>query len=262
MEDLFDWWKRKAKTLTFSKVWLYGVALIPYFVWMERNARCHNSAAKQYKQCFAMVKGEICMFSSVHLGHPLSISDLLCARRLGIPRVVCKHREIIEVFWCPPFPGWVKLNIDGCSFGNPGKAGVRGIFRNERTKSILNFRKFVDIKTNFEAKFLAIMAGLEQAKDHGFQNLWIECDSATVVILQSKSLIPWFIQQRWRGILPFMNSINWKVSHCFREANTVADFLAKSATRLEISSLVAAWARSVFMDMDMDAAQHPRYRFP
>ncbi|XP_042477772.1 uncharacterized protein LOC122059152 [Macadamia integrifolia] len=160
-----------------------------------------------------MVKGEICLFASIHIGQSLSISNLLCAKRVGIPRVVCKRKKIIEVFWCPPFPGWVKLNTDGCSLGNLGKAGVGRIFRNERAESILNYREIVDIITNFEAEFLAIMAGLEQAKYHGIQNLWIECDSVTVVTLLSKGLIP--------------------------EANTVADFLAKSAARLEISSPVA-----------------------
>ncbi|XP_042508160.1 uncharacterized protein LOC122084146 [Macadamia integrifolia] len=231
MGDLLAWWKRKGKNLTFSTVWLCGFILIPYAVWMERNARYHDGAALHYKHIFARVKGEICMISSVHLGKPLSIPDLICARRIGIPRVTRTRREIIEVRWCLPFPGWIKLNTDGCSLGNPGKAGAGGIFRNEKGDSLLNYREYVGIRTNFEAKLLAVIAGLEQAKINGFQHLWIECDSTAVV------------------------------THCYREANVIADFLAKSSARFEVSYPVEAWPRLVSMELELDANQHPRYRF-
>ncbi|XP_041027024.1 uncharacterized protein LOC121267244 [Juglans microcarpa x Juglans regia] len=35
--------------------------------------------------------------------------------------------------------GWVKLNIDGCSLGNPGDAGARGIIRNSTGEFISGF---------------------------------------------------------------------------------------------------------------------------
>ncbi|XP_042487034.1 uncharacterized protein LOC122067264 [Macadamia integrifolia] len=261
MGDFLAWWKRKGKNFTFSTVWLCGFILIPYAVWMERNARYHDGPALHYKHIFARVKGEICMISSVYLGKPLSIPDLICARRIGIPRVTRTRREIIEVRWCLPFPGWIKLNTDGCSLGNPGKAGAGGIFRNEKGDNLLNYREYVGIRTNFEAEFLAVIAGLEQAKINGFQHLWIECDSTAVVILLSKGLVPWFALQRWRSLLSFLNSINWKVTHCYREANVIADFLAKSSARFEVSYPVEAWPRLVSMELELDANQRPRYRF-
>ncbi|XP_042515368.1 uncharacterized protein LOC122089740 [Macadamia integrifolia] len=195
MEDLFSWWKRKAKSVTFSRVWLSGAVLIPYAVWMERNMRIHEGTYWHHRQHFAMIKGEIGMISIVHLGKNLSVADLMCARRVGIPRVIGKQREIFEVRWCLPPQNWIKLNTDWCSLGNPGKAGAGGMFRNYKGKPLLNFRNFVGVKSNFEAEFLALITGLEHAKNSCIQNLWIECDSAAVVFLFSKGLVPWFIQQ-------------------------------------------------------------------
>ncbi|XP_042499704.1 uncharacterized protein LOC122077871 [Macadamia integrifolia] len=261
MEDLFSLWKHKAKSVTFSRLWLSGVVLIPYTVWMERNMRIHEGTYWHHRQRFAMIKGEIGIISTVHLGKNLSVVDLMCARRVGIPRVIGKQREIFEVRWCLPPQNWIKLNTDGCSLGNPGKARVGGVFRNYKREPLLNFRNFVGIKSNFEAEFLALITSLEHAKNSCIQNLWIECDSAVVVFLFSKELVPWFIQQRWRGVLSYLGSISWKITHCYREANVVADFLAKTAARFESNSPVETWPLLTSRELELDAAQRPRFRF-
>ncbi|XP_042492649.1 uncharacterized protein LOC122072150 [Macadamia integrifolia] len=261
MEDLFSWWKRKAKSVTFSRVWLSGAVLIPYAVWMERNMRIHEGTYWHHRQHFAMIKGEIGMISTVHLGKNLSVADLMCARRVGIPRVIGKQREIFEVQWCLPPQNWIKLNTDGCPLGNPRKARAGDVFRNYKGEPLLNFRNFVGVKSNFEAEFLALITGLELAKNSCIQNLRIECDSAAVVFLFSKGLVPWFIQQRWRGVLSYLGSISWKVTHCYREANVVADFLAKTVARFESNSPVEAWPLLTSRELELDAAQWPRFRF-
>ncbi|KAL0008006.1 hypothetical protein SO802_009508 [Lithocarpus litseifolius] len=40
-------------------------------------------------------------------------------------------REARSVRWLRPSPGWVRLNTDGSSLGNPGKAGGGGLIRDE-----------------------------------------------------------------------------------------------------------------------------------
>ena len=39
-------------------------------------------------------------------------------------------RAVIPIKWYNPILGWHKVNIDGASLGNPGKAGGGGIIRN------------------------------------------------------------------------------------------------------------------------------------
>ncbi|XP_042515405.1 uncharacterized protein LOC122089787 [Macadamia integrifolia] len=85
---------------------------------------------------------------------------------------------------------WIKLNIDGCSLGNPGKAGTGGVFRNENAEVILNFRDVIRVKSNFEAKIMAVISGLEHARSIKDQKLWIESESVAVVTLLSRGFVP------------------------------------------------------------------------
>ena len=39
-------------------------------------------------------------------------------------------RQLLEEQWKPPQLGFIKLNYDGASQGNPRQAGAGGIFRN------------------------------------------------------------------------------------------------------------------------------------
>ncbi|XP_042501373.1 uncharacterized protein LOC122079178 [Macadamia integrifolia] len=57
--------------------------------------------------------------------------------------------------------GWAKLNSDGCTLGNPGKAGGDGILRNAKAEVLYNYREFLGICTNFEAEFQVIIAGIK-----------------------------------------------------------------------------------------------------
>ncbi|XP_042519136.1 uncharacterized protein LOC122092899 [Macadamia integrifolia] len=86
--------------------------------------------------------------------------------------------------------GWVKLNSDGCSLGNPGKAGGGGILRNEKAEVLYNYREFLQICTNFEAEFQAIIAGFEAANRLG-------CKVYGLNVTQSR----WFVFCRKRKFL-------------------------------------------------------------
>ena len=37
--------------------------------------------------------------------------------------------EVANIGWKYPAEDWIKLNVDGCSKGNPGRAGVGGVIR-------------------------------------------------------------------------------------------------------------------------------------
>ena len=56
-----------------------------------------------------------------------------------------KQRVIIQVKWSKPPGGWFKLNSDGASCRNPGKAGGGGLIRDcERCKTAsAQYRSFI-----------------------------------------------------------------------------------------------------------------------
>ncbi|OIT27277.1 putative ribonuclease h protein, partial [Nicotiana attenuata] len=75
------------------------------------------------------------------------------------------------VYWQKPPVGWVKLNVDGCSKGNPGPAGGGGLIRDHHGVLIGAFAEFYgDCSCNIaEAK--AMMRGIKMCISKGFTNV-------------------------------------------------------------------------------------------
>ena len=73
------------------------------------------------------------------------------------------------------------------------------------------------------------MFAVKKAKEFGWSNLWLECDSSWVVhLFSSRSVeVPWEVRHQWDSCLDDLTNLNFVVSHIFREGNGVADSLAK-----------------------------------
>ena len=49
------------------------------------------------------------------------------------------------ISWVWPLPGYVKLNVDGSSRGNPGLAGFGGLIRSDNGRWLLGFHGFLGV---------------------------------------------------------------------------------------------------------------------
>jgi ribonuclease HI len=141
-----------------------------------------------------------------------------------------------------PQEGFVKLNFDKASKGNPGPAGVGGIFRNHQGETLLLYASSLGISTNNATKLAGLRRGMELAIEKGFSMLEVEGDSLLII----------------RGIQNLMNGgktknmiQNWHLNHGFstlgtlvasisvivaepirREANSVVDCMANVGVTL------------------------------
>ncbi|PKI44165.1 hypothetical protein CRG98_035458 [Punica granatum] len=79
--------------------------------------------------------------------------------------------------------GWMKLNTDGASKGNPGRSGAGGLLRDSDGRWVHGYVRNVGITTSFSAELWAVRTGLEMAWDLGFRRIILEVDSETVVRL-------------------------------------------------------------------------------
>ena len=61
-------------------------------------------------------------------------------------------RRVMQIRWERPQQGWIRLNTEGASSGNPGLAGRGGILRNEHGEWIKGFSRNIGRATSFAAK--------------------------------------------------------------------------------------------------------------
>lgn len=134
------------------------------------------------------------------------------------------------VTWKLPPPGWLKLNVDGSSFGNPGDAGAGGVIRDHRGHWIVGFSASIGMEASLHAELWAIKHGIQLAFDRVGVNtdgVIIESDCSTAVkMILGKSYSP--LLQDIRTLLARLESVcHVLIGHVYREANHCADFLAK-----------------------------------
>ena len=71
------------------------------------------------------------------------------------------------------------------------------------------------------------MRAIEITAANNWSNLLLELDSSLVVYaFNNKSVIPWRLSNIWENCLHLLSSMNFLVSHIFREGNQCADALA------------------------------------
>ncbi|KAL0427613.1 UNVERIFIED_CONTAM: putative ribonuclease H protein [Sesamum latifolium] len=86
--------------------------------------------------------------------------DLTVATNLGLFFMQKQTPPPKLVRWVPPVLGWIKLNSDGASKGNPGIAGGGGILRDNNGRGIFAFQLFFGTTTSTFAELAALVRGL------------------------------------------------------------------------------------------------------
>ena len=86
-------------------------------------------------------------------------------------------RIAIPVKWSKPFPGWHKLNIDGASLGNPGKASGGGLIRDSEERWVRGYSRSIGHATSVMAELWALRDGLKLAVQLGIGCLEVELDA-------------------------------------------------------------------------------------
>ncbi|PKI37177.1 uncharacterized protein LOC116212201 [Punica granatum] len=123
----------------------------------------------------------------------------------------------------------MKLNTDGSASGNLGRAGVRGVLRNELGRWILGFALFLGMTNSLVAKLWEIRGGLVMVKSLGIQSLWVELDAKVVVELIWGSYRDNLLLKPLIDDCKELGRHFWdpRVQQVYHEVNKVADALAR-----------------------------------
>lgn len=154
-----------------------------------------------------------------------SVRDLIILKKCNVNIHAPKAPVIKEIIWQPPYQNWLKCNTNGAASPNTSSCG--GIFRDSEAVFQLAFAENIGGGTTFHAELSRILRAIEIADQRNWRNLWIETDSALVVLaFKSMSLIPCRLRNRWRNCKGMLDNMNFMVTHIYREGNQCADSLA------------------------------------
>ena len=127
---------------------------------------------------------------------------------------------------------YLKINVDGASRGNPGRAGIGIVIKDSSGKVLKEIREFIGNTTNNVAEYRAMLRALEVARDLKGDSLLILTDSEMVANqlngkykVKSKDLIHLYDLAKER-ISSFQKVT---IQHVPRNQNKDADNLANLA---------------------------------
>ena len=140
-------------------------------------------------------------------------------------------RTEIMIGWTPPRVGWMKLNTDGASHGNPGLATAGGVLRNGDGEWCGGFVFNIGRCSAPLAELWGVYYGLVIAWEKGISRLEVEVDSKMVVEFLTMGIGEThplsFLVRLCHGFL----TRDWlvRILHVYREANHLADGLTHLA---------------------------------
>ena len=173
-----------------------------WFLWTHRNIFLFRSGSVDTQNWRKCIQGDVEFY---YIGLSLKTKQL---------------KNVVSVGWEKPPRGWVKLNTDGSAMKNPDRAGGGGLFRDHDGVWLKGFARGLGFTNSILAELWAPRDGLLLAKELGFQQLIIELDALSVVILmnnESENLLMEPLLTDCRNLLKEISSK--RVIHAFREAN-------------------------------------------
>ena len=191
--------------------WRYTFLFAIWVIWLKSNSwvfpnkKSHNSEAAEIRH--RTLEFYLCVLS---LRKP--------------PRLIEKH-----IRWERPNQGWMKLNTDSSSLGNPGIAGGGGVVRNEHGKWIVGFLRKIGRTTSYVAEQWALRDGLNLCLAKDFLVVEVELDAKCVVNALSS---PNQSNVNQSALLDDCRQLSTRFrlirfNHYNREANQCADGIAR-----------------------------------
>ncbi|KAJ1405719.1 Ribonuclease H domain [Sesbania bispinosa] len=139
-----------------------------------------------------------------------------------------------SLWWKAPPMGYAKLNIDGSFIFDSREMGYGGVLRDSEGTWQWGFSGLAEQGSVIEAELVALMKGLHFAWENSFRKLICETDSLEVVhlITNYSEEVQSPFHDTLRSLMMWLDR-DWDVcvKHVFREANLVADRLAKLRNR-------------------------------
>ncbi|KAG2667275.1 hypothetical protein I3760_15G106100 [Carya illinoinensis] len=203
VEMVATWYHRASKRSTCGL--LFGIipAIVAWVLWTRRCSARMEGRVESVEEMWRKVKFWIAKISEKARGHQaLSCQDERLLFDLNITRRPIYRKRMTPVYWRRPKQGWIKLNTDGSSRGNPGRASAGGVLRDENGKLIKAFSTPLDNGTNNYAELMGLLIGVRTFFLLVLNYVEIELDSKIVVNWLRLAKCPvWYLEDYWDELM-------------------------------------------------------------
>ncbi|PNX92034.1 ribonuclease H [Trifolium pratense] len=206
---------------------------ILYAIWIAINKVRFKNEKPCWRSLVSWIFANITMAGNFTSKLSFSaLRDFITLMRFNVTVHSPKPTTLKEVIWQPPLSNWVKCNTDGTSTNSSPAYG--GLFRNSDADFLYGFAENTSIAYAFVAELCGAMNAIQIVASKNWKNLWLKTDSTLVVLaLKSAFRVPWALRNSWHNCLLLTHSMNFIVSHIFREENFCADGLANVCILLD-----------------------------
>jgi hypothetical protein len=184
-----QWGIGQFQSKVIRRIWSLAVAFAIWFIWKEHNKRIFKGQNSRLEKVWDEISKAI---RETVLSEKWDEEDWKMDQREG--RIASQLNLEFKLIYprkerqsnpqvrspnrfCLPALHSIKLNFDGASKGNPGPAGLGGLFRDGEGKTRWVFAEWVGEMTNNEAELWAVYEGLRIAVRNRYRNMEIEGDS-------------------------------------------------------------------------------------
>lgn len=205
-------------------------------IWFSRNQARYNNKIIPWQSAISLI-----IANTYLLGNNMckatnnSIRDFTIMKHFKVSTHQPRAPIIKEIRWHPPLPNWKTCNIDGAFNGNPGISACGGIFKGHHEVDLMCcFSEPLGITSAYHAELCGAMRAIKIAHQRNWSILWLETDSALVVLAFKKSnQVPWSLRNRWNNVSLLFRKVDFIISHIYREGNKVADSFANLGLTLD-----------------------------
>jgi len=276
VDTINNWRKGRYQCQVINRAWTLSLGFILWNIWKERNQRTFQDIAQPllhiWQRTIDNIRETILAENwSEEDWQAVGIEAYILQQLNLKPQMLYKGlwkykdpKSTTEEHWSPPQSGFIKLNYDGASKGNPGQAGAGGIFRTSQGTVCRFYALDLGHATNNEAELIAVKHGILIAIRERYHRIIVEGDSAMVtgIIQKLQQGTPWEkITQSWRTaalieeVSQLLKQVQYLIpSHIKRKGNEAADFLANwGCQNLERS--IDASPHQVIWDVELHSLQ-------
>ncbi|XP_019264407.1 PREDICTED: uncharacterized protein LOC109242038 [Nicotiana attenuata] len=99
-----------------------------------------------------------------------------------------------KVVWEFPMEGWIKVNTDGASRGNPGRSSIGFCLRDASGEVKYAMGREITEGSNNEAEAVAILEALRICRILNYSHIWLQTDSMLMKnSIEGTWKPPWFL---------------------------------------------------------------------